>query len=211
MERETWEGLNMAVNTFSGDYGFVTQIPCILKEGDITYNASGYGVFGKMAVNTLSSEICNGDIVALSPDPANTADATENNVVVTALEKEVNLAFGRVITDPKWVKQPAASQSTWSTMLSSKYYRIATVELFIPMSIYHATLVCDNKSAITPGTTDNIVIDASASAALHALSIVDVATGGGTGVIPLTYAAKAASTTTISVLVGMVGFGTVIT
>jgi len=200
----------MAANTVSGNYGFVTQIPCILKEGNTTYNASGYGPFGKMAINTLASEICKGDIVALSADTANTADATGNNAVVTALGNGVNLAFGRVVTEPKWYKQPASSQSTWSTMLSSGYYRTATVELFIPMSIFKATLVCANASAITPGTTDKISIGAAASLALHGLSVVDVSSGGGTGIIPLTYAAQSSSAT-VSVLLGFVGFGTVTT
>ena len=104
----------MATNSISGDYGFVTQIPCILKEGNITYNSSGYGPFGKMAVCTFASEISKGDVVALSTDPANTADATENNIVVTQLAKDADLAIGRIIDEPKWVRQPAASQNDWA-------------------------------------------------------------------------------------------------
>lgn len=200
----------MATNSISGDYGFVTQIPCILKEGDITVNSSAYGPFGKMAVCTFASEISKGDVVALSTDTANTADATDNNIVVTALADGVNLAIGRIIDEPKWVRQPTASQSNWGDMLAAGYYRIATVELFIPMSIFKATLVCANASAITPGTTGNLDIDASASQALHGLSVVDVAQDGSSDMIPLTYAAKSANAT-VSVLVGFKGFGTVTT
>jgi hypothetical protein len=200
----------MATNSISGDYGFVTQIPCILKEGDITVNSSAYGPFGKMAVCTFASEISKGDVVALSTDPANTADATENNIVVTQLAKDADLAIGRIIDEPKWVRQPAASQNDWAGMLAAGYYRIATVELFIPMSIFKATLVCANASAITPGTTGKLDIDASASQALHGLSVVDVAQDGSSDMIPLTYAAKSANAT-VSVLVGFKGFGTVTT
>jgi hypothetical protein len=95
-------------------------------------------------------------------------------------------------------------------MLAAGYYRIATVELFIPMSIFKATLVCDDKAAIIPGTTGNLDIDASASQALHGLSVVDVAQDGSSDMIPLTYAAKSANAT-VSVLVGFKGFGTVTT
>lgn len=200
----------MATNSISGDYGFVTQIPCILKEGNITYNSSGYGPFGKMAVCTFASEISKGDVVALSTDPANTADATENNIVVTALASGEDLAIGRIIDEPKWVRQPTANQSTWANMLAAGYYRIATVELFIPMSIFKATLVCANAADITPGTTGNLDISASASLAANGLSVVDVATDGCADMIPLTYAARA-SATTVTVLVGFKGFGTVTT
>jgi len=200
----------MAANTTSGNYGFVTQVPAILKEGNITYNSSGYGPFGKMAINTFATEICKGDIVALSPDTANTADATDNNMVVCPLANNVDLAIGRIIDEPKWVRQPSASQSTWANMLAGDYYRIATVELFIPMSIFKATLVCANASAITPGTTGHLDIDADASLALHGLSVVDVSTGGSSAMIPLTYAA-ASSSATVTVLVGFTGFGTVTT
>lgn len=200
----------MAASTISGDYGFVTQVPVILKEGNITVNTSAYGPFGKQTVCTFATEISQGDIVALSPDTANTYDACGGNFVVCPLANAANLAIGRIVDEPKWVRQPATSQTTWATMLAGNYYRIATVELFIPMSIFHATLVCNNQSAITPGTTDKISIVASASLALHGLSIVDVANGGGTGVIPLTYAAQDSSAT-VSVLVGFVGFATVVT
>lgn len=200
----------MATNSISGDYGFVTQIPCILKEGDITVNSSAYGPFGKMAVCTFASEISKGDVVALSTDTANTADATDNNIVVTALADGVDLAIGRIIDEPKWVRQPTANQSTWADMLAAGYYRIATVELFIPMSIFKATLVCDDKADIIPGTTGKLDIDASASLELHGLSVVDVAQNGSSDMIPLTYAAKSANAT-VSVLVGFKGFGTVTT
>jgi len=200
----------MAVNSISGDYGFVTQITCVLKEGNITVNTSAYGPFGKQTVCTLASEICQGDVVALSADTANTADAAGNNIVVAPIANGVDLAIGKIIDEPKWVRQPSTSQSTWADMLAGNYYRIATVELFIPMTIFKATLVCANAAAIVPGTTGNLDIDASASIAAHGLSVVDVASNGSSDMIPLTYVAQAASGS-YSVLIGFKGFGTVTT
>ena len=200
----------MAVSTTSGDYGFVRQVPVILKEGNITVSSSAYGPFGKMTACTFASEICQGDIVALSTDTANTYDACGGNFVVDRIATTVDLAIGRIIDEPKWVRQPATSQDTWATMLAGNYYRIATVELFIPMSIFKAAIVCGNKAAITPGTTEKLDIGASASLAAHGLSVVDVANGGTANMIPLTYVAQAA-TGSFSVLIGFIGFGSVIT
>ncbi|MDD5537269.1 MAG: hypothetical protein PHS36_08860, partial [Candidatus Cloacimonetes bacterium] len=83
----------MAANTISGNYGFVTQIPAILKEGNITVNTSAYGPFGKTQVCTFATEISKGDVVALSADAGNTADATENNIVVCPLVGDADLAI----------------------------------------------------------------------------------------------------------------------
>lgn len=201
----------MAASSIAGDYGFVRQVSVILKEGNITVNTSAYGPYGKQTVCTLAAEICKGDIVALSADTANTYDACGGNFVVDAIANNVDLAIGRIIDEPKWVKQPTTSQSTWANMLSGSYYRIATVELFIPMSIFKATIVCADATAITPGTAELIDIDASASLALHGLSVVDVASGGSANMIPLNYVAKSAASTTFSVLIGFKGFGTVTT
>ncbi len=200
----------MAVSEYSGDYGFVRQVPVILKEGNITVNSSAYGMFGKMQTCTFASEINQGDVVALSTDTANTCDVTESNFVVAPVANGVDLAIGKIVDIPKWVRQPSASQTDWGTMLSGGYYRIATVELFIPMAIFKATIVCANAAAIVPGTTGKLDIDASASQAAHGLSVVDVASGGSSAMIPLTYVAQAASGT-FSLLIGFTGFGTVTT
>ena len=200
----------MAASSIAGNMGFVRQVSVILKEGNITVSSSAYGPFGKTTVCTLASEICMGDVVALSPDTANTYDACGGNFVVAPIANGVDLAIGIIIDEPKWVRQPATSQTTWATMLAGEYYRIATVELFIPMSIFKATLVCANVAAIVPGTAERIDIDASASIAAHGLSVVDVDSGGSANMIPLTYVAKAA-TGSFSVLIGFKGFGTVTT
>lgn len=199
----------MAASSISGDYGFVRQITCILKEGNITVNSSAYGPFGKQTVCTFATEISQGDFVALSDDTGNTYDATGGNIVVAPLANSKDLLIGRIIDEPKWVKQPAASQTTWADMLTGGYYRIATVEVF-PMTIFKATIVCANAAAIVPGTVGNLDVDASASLALHGLSVVDVAANGSTDMIPLHAVAQAASGT-YSLLVAMKGFGTVTT
>lgn len=200
----------MAVNDTSGDYGFVRQVPVILKEGNITVNSSAYGPFGKMQACTFASEICQGDVVALSTDTANVADVTDNNFVVAPIANGVDLAIGRIIDEPKWVRPPSASQSTWADMLSAGYYRIATIELFIPMAIFKATIACANAAAIVPGTTGKLDIVASASQTAHGISVVDVASNGATTMIPLTYVAQAASGS-FNLLIGFTGFGTVTT
>jgi len=199
----------MAVSNTSGDMGFVRQVSVILKEGNVTAG-SGYSPFGKTTTFGFASEISNGDPVALSADTANTCEATGGNFVVAPLANGVDLCIGRIIDEPKWVRQPSSSQTTWETMLAGKYYRIATVELYFPMSIYEATLVGGSASAITPGTGGKIDIVASASQAGHCLSVVDVSTGGAANIIPLTYAASGSAT--VSLVVGFIGgFGTVTT
>ena len=209
MECEAWEGLNMATSTISGDYGQVKQISVILKEGNITVNSSAYGPFGKQTVCTLATEICHGDFVALSDDTGNTFDATDGLPVVTALSNGKDFCLGRIIDEPKWVRQPSANQTTWANMLTGKYYRIATVEVF-PMSIFKATIKCANAADITPGTTGKLDIDASESTAAHGLVVVDVASSGSSDMIPLHAVAQAASGE-YSLLIAFKGFGTVTT
>jgi hypothetical protein len=200
----------MAVSSTSGDMGFVRQVTVILKEGNITVG-SGYSPFGKTTTFGFASEIAQGDPVALSTDTGNTYEATGGNFVVSPIANGVDLCIGRIIDQPKWVREPSTSQSTWTTMLSSGYYRIATVELYFPMAIFEATLVCNNASAITPGTPGNLDIVAAASKLAHGLSVVDVGSSGSNYIIPLTYAPQS-STATVSLLIGFIGgFGTVTT
>jgi hypothetical protein len=200
----------MAVSGISGDMGLVRQVTVILKEGNTTYSASGYGPFGKVAINTFASEICKGDPVAISTDTANTYAATGGLFVVAPIANSVDLCIGRILDEPKWYRQPASSQSTWSTQLSGGYFRTATLELYVPMTIMRATITCTNATAITPGTTGNLDIDASASQAAHCLAVDDCASGGATGMIPLTYVAQS-STAVVDVLIGFTGLGSVTT
>ena len=197
----------MATSAISSDFGFVTKMTCILKEGNITcgrsLTAGGY-------LNTATPATpLDGQWVALSANAANTFDATGGLPVVTALEDDVHLMIGKVISTPVWVKEPTASQTEWADMLAAGYYRVATVEVF-PMSICKATLITTNTAAIVPGTVGILEVDASATAAATDgnLSVVDVESGGSNDMFSFHYQAKVADVTT-SILIGRKGFGTV--
>lgn len=197
----------MTTSAISSDFGFVTKMTCILKEGTITcgrsLTAGGY-------LNTATPATpLDGQWVALSADDANTFDATGGLPVVAALENDVHLMIGKVISTPVWVKEPTALQTTWADMLAAGYYRVATVEVF-PMSICKATLKTTGTAAIVPGTVGILEVDASATAAATDgnLSVVDVSSGGSNDMFSFHYQAKESGVTT-SILVGRKGFGTV--
>lgn len=199
----------MATSAISSDFGFVTQLTCILKEGNITFGRS-LTAGGYLNTATPATPL-DGKWVALSDDAANTFDATEGLPVVTAPANGKALLIGKVIDTPTWVVEPTANQSTWADMLAAGYYRTATVEVF-PMSICKATLITTNTAAIVPGTVGILDVDASATAAATDgnLSVVDVASGGSNDMFSFHYAAKATGAT-VSLLIGRKGFGTVTT
>lgn len=199
----------MAVSTISSDFGFTTQITCILKEGNITVGRS-LTAGGYLTTATPATPL-DGEWVALSDDTANTFDATDGMPVVTALANNKDLLIGKVIDTPTWVTEPSASQTTWANMLTGKYYRIATVEVF-PISVCEAVLVTANAAAIVPGTVGTLDVDASATAARTdgKMSVVDVADAGSNDMFSFHYAAKATGAT-VSLLIGRKGFGTVTT
>lgn len=197
----------MTISTISSDFGFVTKMTCILKEGTITcgrsLTAGGY-------LNTATPATpLDGQWVALSADAANTFDATGGLPVVAALADDVHLMIGKVISTPVWVKEPTALQTTWADMLAAGYYRVATVEVF-PMSIAKATLVTANANDVIPGEVGILDVDASATAAATDgnLSVIDVASGGSDDMFSFHYQAQTTGVTT-SILVGRKGFGTV--
>jgi len=197
----------MTISTISSDFGFVTKMTCILKEGTVTcgrsLTAGGY-------LNTATPATpLDGQWVALSANAANTFDATGGLPVVTALEDDVHLMIGKVISTPVWVKEPTASQTEWADMLAAGYYRVATVEVF-PMSIAKATLVTANANDVIPGEVGILDVDASATAAATDgnLSVIDVGSAGSNDMFSFHYQAKAQGVIT-SILIGRKGFGTV--
>ncbi len=201
----------MSVSTIAGDYGGYLRIPCILKEGNITYAARTYGTDGTYEAGvTFASELRKNDIVSLSTDTANVYSVTGPCPVVQANANAADTVIGRIVSDP----QPAdglgtisGSQTTWSTMLSGGYYRTATLEVWGGISsIMSATCIC-TTTAVVPGVKTTLSIDASDTAAAHALSLVDETTNGA-GFIPLTYVATGG---TYTVLVGIYDLTTVVT
>lgn len=199
----------MATSAISSDFGFVTKMTCILKEGNVTFGRS-LTAGGYLNTATPATPL-DGKWVALSDDTDNTFDATEGLPVVTAPANGEDLLIGKVIDTPTWVVEPTASQSTWADMLAAGYYRVATVEVF-PMSICKATLVTANNAAIVPGTVGILDVDADATAAATDgnLSVIDVESGGSNDMFSFHYQAKKEGVTT-SILIGRKGFGTVTT
>lgn len=195
----------MAVSQVAGNFGFVRQMTCILKEGDITVG-TGYDFMGSSTGTiSFSAGLNQGDWVAISPDAANKYSVTGPLPVVTTLVASTDLCFGRIVDTPRWVKLPGASNSTWSDMLSKGYYRVATVEIF-PMMVVQGSVTSAGGN-IVPGTLSILDVDASETSGTKGLTLLYVASpNGAAGYIPLTYVASGA---TESILVGIIGFGTV--
>lgn len=196
----------MAVSNVAGYTGGGIKLTCILKEGNLTVSNNVYGPDGYKDVGvTMASGLAKGDWVVLSTDTANTYDATSGLPVVVPIAAGT-LLVGQIISEPKWVAVPSASQTTWSTMLAGKYYRVATVEWFGLAGVAKAVLVGASAGNIVPGVGTTMKIDASASVALSGeavtLSLADAAEGG-SGMIPFHYAASGAAT--VSLLVGFTG------
>lgn len=188
---------------------FPLQITCILKEGNVTLTSSGsiFSTAGDTAdAYTFASVLKENDIVGLSNDTANTYAATGGIPVVERAVNTETLVFGRIVTSPDWFEAaPSSSQSTWSTMLSSKYYRVADVEVWGGITkIKDAVVQSDgsNGVAIGVGTTLNVnITDCYANQDLHFIT----AAANGTGVIPLHYMAAGSAGDEATILVGITG------
>ena len=197
----------MAVNSISGDFGFTTQLSCILKEGNITVG-TGFDFMGSgTGTVSLASGLDQGEWVSLSDDTDNTYDATGGLPVVTEVSDDKHLLLGKIIDTPRWVKIPATSQTDWATMLSGGYYRVATVEVF-PMMIATAKLVTANANDVIPGECEILDVDASATKDTKVLTVVDIASGGSKDIFSFHYQAKATGAT-VTILIGLKGFGSV--
>jgi len=192
----------MAISTIAGQFGRVEQISCILYEGNITVPTSGYDTFGPTP--TVASEIIQGEWVSISTDTANTYSATGGLPVVTKIANGSAIIVGQIIDTPRWVKYAPSSQTTWSTMLSGSYYRVATVAVF-PMNVYQATLKCANAAAVTPGTLGVLKADVSEMNGTRGLVVNDVASGGGNNIFSFHYAAQDSGVGSYSILVGVTG------
>jgi hypothetical protein len=204
----------MAVSLIAGVTQGTVKIPCILKEGNLTYGAKYHLSDGMHDTGVaIATPINKDDWVILSTDTANTYDATEGNPVVVPIAAGTSV-IGQVISEPEWrAAPPTSSQSTWSTMLSSKYYRVATVEWYGLSGVAKAVLVGASTGNVTPGDTTTLKIDASASIALAAalapntLSVYDVASGG--TLLAMHYVASGSAT--VNIMVGFLGGTVVIT
>lgn len=203
----------MTVSTVAGYTGGGIKIPCILKEGNLTYGATIHGPDGYSDAGvSIATAIKKGDWVMVSNDAANTYAATDGNPVVVPISGAATMIVGQVISEPEWrAAPPTSTQTTWSTMLAGKYYRVATVEWFGLSGIVKATLVGGNTGNVAGGDLTTLKIDVSSTETLQTakspnpLAVVDVASGG--TLLAFHYVAQ--GTATVSMLVGF--YGSVVT
>ena len=199
----------MAVSTIAQYTGGGIKIPCILKEGNLTYGASVHGPDGYSDTGvSIATAIKKDDWVMVSNDAANTYAATEGNPVVVPISGAASMIIGQVISEPEWrAAPPASSQTTWSTMLAGKYYRVATVEWFGLSGIAKATLVGASTGNVAGGDLTTLKVDVSETGTLQTagspnpLAVSDVASGG--TLLAFHYAASGSAT--VSMLVGFYG------
>lgn len=150
---------NMSSATYAIEYtrGWL-YLTCILKEGNITkYTTGEFHEGGEVSRtrNGYAAAISKGDYVKLSPDTANTLDATEGAPVVDgAITGNTDLIFGIVVTPPKVDKVAATNQTVWATMLAGHYYRTATVAIPSFLSPFEAVTVdAASGTTVLPGSS----------------------------------------------------------
>lgn len=185
------------------------ELTCILSEGNLTVTANTHGPDGYTDTGiTAASGLKKDQWVTLDVDSANTYIATYGLPVVKAITNG-SLIIGKITSTPVWASTlPTSTQTTWSTMLSSKYFRIATV--WFPGITGAEKMVVAGASAanIVPGVQATLQFDATATTALSTadgvvtLSGVDAANGG-VGAISFHYVASGGHTQYI--LVGFTG------
>lgn len=205
----------MAQSDMGGSFPGGIKVTCILKEGDITVTENTFGIDGyKETTAALASRLQNNDVVAISADTANTYSACGGLPVVCAVSNGSDLVCGKIVSEPRWVSMPAESQDTWSTMLTNKYYRIATVEMWCCNKILEGVIVTADAVAVTPGGTTLLDFDVSAiTARTYDVPVVnDIAGGAGSSfVFSFHYQAKTTAGTVNSVMLGILGLGTAAT
>lgn len=193
----------------AGDYtdGGVRRT-CLLDEGAITVSTA-YGIGGGSAATySFAAEIGIGSVVVVSTDTGNTWANTGGNILVTKPANTNNLIFGIVISEPEFTKKPAntAAAVTLADRLAGNFLRAATVWFPCVTGMTKATLKCDNKGNVTPGTAEILVLDVSEVTAKAGITVNDVATSGSANVIPMHYQAKSA-TAVVPIMVAFIGGG----
>jgi len=201
----------MAISAIAGSrpQRFPLRLTCILKEGNITVVGSGsaYSDIGDTgATYTFAAQLKEKDVVALSNDTGNTYALTGGIPVVEKAVNTESLVYGKIVSLPdKMENNPSATQDTWATMLSSGYYRVAMVEVWMGITKVEEAVVktTDNNSvAIGVGTTLNFNL--TGSYANHDLRFITAAANGA-GVIPFHYVAHGGGGVEATILVGITG------
>lgn len=163
----TWTNMNDTNPSANYTFGF-ERLTCICKEGNVTVATTTQTAKGpiKKPTYAFASEIDKGNIVALSTDTGNTLDATDGLPVVQVGAAGTN--FGIVMSDPRWDRAPAATATTWATMLTRHQYRIAEVWVACTGIIEATTADASSGTAITPG--DAVIWDLSSNGFVQKIS-----------------------------------------
>lgn len=188
---------------------FPLRLTCILKEGNITVVDSGtaYSDIGDTsATYTFAAQLKEGDIVAISNDTGNTYALTGGNPVVERAVNTESLVFGRIKTlVDKMENNPTSTQSTWATMLSSGYYRMAMVEVWMGITkIEEAVVQTNGTNAVAIGVGATLNLNMADCYANQDLRFITAASNG-TGVIPLHYVESGTVGDETTILVGITG------
>ena len=198
-------------SSIAGDYPqrFPLRLTCILKEGNITVTSSGtsFSAIGDTEARyAFAAQLSEGDVVGLSNDTGNTYAATGGIPVVEKAVNTESLVFGRIVSSPDWLNtSPSSSQSTWATMLSSGYYRIALVEVWMGITkVQDAIVQHDGSNAVAIGVGTTLNLNITDCYAYHDLRFI-AASANGTGVIPFHYVAAGSAGDLTTILVGITG------
>lgn len=196
-------------SAIAGNYpGGLKQL-CILNEGAPTVQtATHFDQVGKsMTVVTWTTELVEGDVVAIDQDTNNTFAAAGGIPVVDTPVTTEAFVVGRIISTPKLKAMPAdtAAGDTWTKQLAGGYYRTAVVEIWGGITkIIKAQVTTAATHAIVPGVITLLNYDISESTADHELCFLE-ASANGVGAIPFHYVEASASAHEYSCLVGITG------
>jgi len=204
----------MATSDISGDFGGGIKLTCILDEGNPTVSDNMIDQSGaKVTGLTWASALRKGEWVALSTATSNTYTACDGMPVTETVSNADDFVIGRIVSEPQPVVMPASSSvaNSLTKRLAGKYYRVATVEVYVCTATVEATLKTANAVAVTPGGVSLLDVDVSESAGVEVLTVNDVAAAAGSANwFSFHYQAKAAGAE-VTILLGIKGFGTAAT
>jgi len=204
----------MATSDISGDIGGGILLTCILDEGNPTVSDSIIDQSGATVTGlTWASALKKNEWVALSVETSNTYAACNGLPVVEAVSNGDDLVVGRIVSTPQITVMPATSgvADSLTKRLAAQYYRVATVEIMVCSSIMEVTLKTADAVAVTPGGVSLLDVDVSESAGSEGLTVNDIAGAAGSASwFSFHYQAKVAGAT-VSILLGVKGFGTAAT
>lgn len=178
------------------------KIPCILEEGAITV-ADGYNEVGqKVTTATPAAPIAVEDLVYLIPGVKNLGVETNLNPVVAKLAAGTSYA-GVVTSTPRWYNMPSETMAftdcdnaDWASILSGKYYRMASVEFFGVTGAFEGTVTADGSNEVAIAAPGDLKWDVSLG------TFVPVGSGGA-GLLPMHYVPAGVSTDTYSIMIGV--------